>query len=95
MPGPKQPARRTRINSRPRLTAHDEGVDLEDETKLEDGNETNAFNQVWAFTNGLVNSTFGDQSPSADVCHSNISRVVNSTRLFSEMIQTGEPKMFN
>jgi len=63
-----------------------ESVDLEDETKLEDGNDTNAFNQVWAFTIGLVNSTFGDQSPSADVCHSNISRVVNSTRLFSEMI---------
>ena len=87
--------RDSRINTRLRLTAGEESVDLEDETKLEDGNETNAFNQVWAFTIGLVNSTFGDQSPSADVCHSNISRVVNSTRLFGEMVQTGEPKMFN
>ena len=53
------------------------------------------FNQVWAFTIGLLNSSFGKDSPNAEVCHSNVSRIVNHSVDFIEDVQIATNQSLN
>lgn len=40
------------------------------------------FGNLYGFTSGYINATFGDSSPNADICQTNLTRIVDQSKEF-------------